>query len=224
MEKQLINFIKEDYPELAQEILERKREINKALEQVLSKIQNEEIPKFLSQSKYDTASQYQNYHKLVNKKIQKNKEFIQIMKSQKPESVEKLENIKRLPLDTRLGHNIYEDFTNTKPLAFEFEGKKYRVSSWTDMLVKTCHILYKEDSYLFKSFLHDREFNGEKKKYFSKDKCQLKIPRKIPDSDIYLDTCANSNEITRRIRRLLQEYNKTMIDYLVYLELKYTME
>ena len=63
-------------------------------------------------------------------------------------------------VDSEVIHTLHEDFTYTRPAAFEFKGSRCEVRTWQQMLTKTCEILMTSDPERFAGFEDDTSMRG----------------------------------------------------------------
>jgi GTPase SAR1 family protein len=103
------------------------------------------------------------------------------------------ENIPTTPqrISRRISDNYY---TNKSIVAFTFKGKTYSVRSWIDMLITVINIMLSTHGDKFEIVL---KLAGTKRPYFSKNSNELRIPRKINNTDIYVETNLSSNSIVK---------------------------
>jgi len=72
-----------------------------------------------------------------------------------------------------------------KVKSFEFDGKKYEVKFWKDMLPKVCAIMASRHTDRLENIL---TIKGDKHTYFSRNPDELKSPELIEGADIYVRT------------------------------------
>jgi len=93
-----------------------------------------------------------------------------------------------------------QDYTWRSIKSFTFKGRRYPVNTWKDLLVNLLNIIFGDKSEQF-----DRVFalRGPRKPYFSKNKGDLRAPRRIANSEIYVETNFNANKIVEISKQLL---------------------
>jgi len=131
-------------------------------------------------------------------------------------------NYQAYEVDAEIVHNLHEDFTYTRPAAFELEGTRYEVRTWQQMLTKTCEILMDIDRERFFKFENDPAMQGRKQKLFSNDPSNIRSPHKLKDNHIYVETNLSANSIRNLIIKMLQKYNLKTSDFKVFLRADYT--
>lgn len=94
-----------------------------------------------------------------------------------------------------------EDYTGTKPQAFILAGQRYEVKSWKDVLVKTSEIIYPHHTQDFDKVL--QLISKKKRPYFSRNPQELKAPSQIGNSQFYVDTNSNANQIVKLAKRVI---------------------
>ena len=127
-----------------------------------------------------------------------------------------------LIVDSNIPYNLYDDYTYKRPAAFELLGEKYYVKDWKEVFVKTCEILAKKDNNLFSTFVMDKGMQGRKMKYFCMDKSEIRSPREIAKTGIYVMTNMSANQIRNIIGKMLMKYEIKIADYKIYLKADYT--
>lgn len=101
---------------------------------------------------------------------------------------------------------------NGRPKAFTFNGAKYEVSSWPDMVVKFCEIVHRDNSERFNKVLDLRGRNG--RTYFSRNPNEMQSPKKMSGTDIFV-TATGIPSGYRIIEKLIAhfEYNQNNLSY-----------
>lgn len=144
---------------------------------------------------------------------------------EKSEEEEKkiIPNYEEYIVDNRTEHTLYENFTFKRPFGFRYQNneKLVKVNTWHDMLLAVCSDLYKSNTGMFISFESDRSMNGKKKKYFSKDKANMRVPVLI-SNNIYIETNLSSNSIRNLIVKLLKKYKLSIEQFKVYFRADYS--
>lgn len=126
-------------------------------------------------------------------------------------------------VDSNVQHTLYEDFTYKRPISFEFQGKKYNVRDWKDMLLQTCNAVSKIDSKIIMNFPNNKRMNGKKNIYFAYKSDEIvRSPRKIKDLDLYVATNHSANSIRNIIMNILMEYKVSVSDFKIYLRADYS--
>lgn len=96
---------------------------------------------------------------------------------------------------------ISKSYTGKSIIAFSFINKQYKVHTWKDLLIQLVNVLYK---------LHSADFNkvlnlkGRKRPYFSYIEKDLRAPKKISNTNIFVETNLSANNIVRICRDLLK--------------------
>lgn len=83
-----------------------------------------------------------------------------------------------------------DDLTGKRPIAFNFMGKTYDVNSFRSLSESLCRVLYEHDKQNFVNLENIPSVNGDKHKYFSKEKSDvMSDPVLIGDGNdaIYVD-------------------------------------
>jgi len=133
-----------------------------------------------------------------------------------------LPNYQAYEVDVEVVHNLHEDFTYTRPAAFEFKGERVEVRTWQQMLIKTCEMLMAFDRERFVNFENDPTMQGRKQKLFSTNPANNRNPHKLKDSELYVETNLSANAMRNLVIKMLQKYSLKTSDYKVYLRADYT--
>lgn len=91
---------------------------------------------------------------------------------------------------------LKDDFTHRKFRSFEFLGIKEDLKRNKDLLVKVSDILYQEHTDEFSTIVHDSGL-------FSKNPKEFRQPRKIVNTNLYIETNRSSTEIVNVCRNKL---------------------
>lgn len=96
--------------------------------------------------------------------------------------------------------DLNEDYINKKINCFHFFNIKYSPRNWIELLEIVAIKLYSNHTAEFDKCL---ELRGTRMRYFSKNKDELVVPKKISNSDFYFEAKLNANSIVRRARDLM---------------------
>ena len=142
-----------------------------------------------------------------------------------PEEKEEREipNYNDYVVDSNVQHTLYEDFTHTRPVAFELQSKKYDVRDWKDMLVQACNVAAQINKEIIMNFPNNKRMNGKKVTYFAYNKNDIvRAPKKIDNIDLFVSTNHSANSIRNIIMNILREYKISMNDFKIYLRADYS--
>ena len=95
---------------------------------------------------------------------------------------------------------IIPKITSSGPKIFEFDGKKYEVKFWKDMLPKVCAIMASRHTDRLENIL---TIKGDKHTYFSRNQGELKSPELIEGTDIYVRTDFHKSMLLHVSKRVL---------------------
>lgn len=125
-------------------------------------------------------------------------------------------------VDTNVEHTLYEDYTHKRPWAFRMnEQNIIQVSTWKEMLIKTCELLMAVDEEKIMGFENLDRMNGRKRKYFSAVEDNMKEPMSV-NGKVFVETHMNSNGFRNLIIKLLKEYDFKVSEFKIYLKADYT--
>ena len=111
-----------------------------------------------------------------------------------------------------------DDYTGTTPSVLKILGETHDVDSWADALtVGVAAILRDVDD-------HDRikEVSGRKRTYFVEEGQQSELvkPRRIPDTNLYLETNFSANDCVRKIEQVMVKYGYDRTELEIFTEEK----
>lgn len=126
-------------------------------------------------------------------------------------------NYENYRVNEEVSYNLYTDFTHKKPAAFSLEGKKYPARKWQYVFMQTCEILAQKDAMLFSTFVNDDTMQGRTRIYFSTERDEIRKPKKIKGTNIFVETNLSANNIRNIIVNMLERYNISKNQYQIYL-------
>jgi hypothetical protein len=100
-----------------------------------------------------------------------------------------------------------ETYVDKSIQAFTFNGRKHSVRAWDEVLPTLCDAIAATHAADFEKVLW---ISDDQKPRFSRYSDQLRIPEKIKQTDIYVETKLNPDEVVKTAQKLLTEfgYNK----------------
>ncbi len=104
---------------------------------------------------------------------------------------------------------IDASYTYKSISSFVFKGKKYEVNSWRDMLIQICNIMLASHRDRFEQVLN---LVGRKRPYFTRNKKELRFPKIINGTDIYVETNLSANSILKLSIDILSLFGYTRDD------------
>ncbi len=228
-------YIKENFPKDAREIIDVLDLLNLALDGVLdsANIQISELHKAKEYSKSKELIDFSEQLSNVQSTLSEYSALL-IDPDQDSEEDDELDldiDKKGLPdyaayaIDDKIPHSLYENFTYTKATAFSFKGTRYEVKNMQDVLLQTCNLLAGIDIQKIKSFVNDPTMKGRVVSYFGIEAVKTESGYKnvkIPNTDIYVWTNLSSNLIRNLIRKLLKKYDISFSDFQIFLRADYT--
>jgi len=91
-------------------------------------------------------------------------------------------------------------YTNSRINAFELRGQRYKVDTWIEMLLKLSEMMLYKNGKDFEKVL---TLKGTKRPYFSRNQNEIRIPKKVGNSEIYLETNLGANSIVNISKRMV---------------------
>jgi len=233
MEK-LISFLKNEFPKDAFDIQECLDLLNQCIEGSVEKIKDAykvAIDKCDFQKTTILNEILQSIHK-VHGKLEEYSKLLQIDDDIEEEIIQK-ENLENEPeeltdhdsfrVDKNIPYTLYYDYTYKRPAGFEVFGMRHDAKDWKEMFVKICEILAEKDPMTFKTFVNDKSMQGRKVSYFCKDQKDIRSPKHVKGTDIYIMTNMSANQIRNVIERMLRRYDIKINDFKIYLKADYTV-
>lgn len=125
-------------------------------------------------------------------------------------------------VDQTIPYKLTEDFKNTSPCAFSFEGEKYLVDNWYEITIKMCEILYKKNTKLFSDIVGSCAIKGRKNAYiaFVNDypAKSIGVPKPLLDTNIVVEQRLSANQHMIVVKRLLDKFRIPRTTINIYLE------
>ena len=119
-------------------------------------------------------------------------------------------------------HDLFENFTHKRPVAFTLEGQRYSARDWKQILRIVCEVLNQRNPQLFKSFVNDPQMQGNTRTYFSFSDKNMYNPKKISGSDVFIETNHSANTICSIIGDMIEKYNIPVPSVKIYLRADYS--
>ena len=224
---EMVKIIKEFFPEKAVELsvtLELLRDTMEDTRQDINKL----LGNFSNQGQYEAMFPHIQLATAILEYMARVQELQATLEPEEQIPVKSNEEEPGLPdyqaytVDSEVVHTLHEDFTYTRPAAFEFKGERVEVRTWQQMLVKTCEMLLTIDRERFIKFENDPTMQGRKQKLFSTNPSNIRNPQKIKDSKLYVETNLSANSIRNLIIKMLQKFSLKLSEYKVFLRADYT--
>ena len=109
------------------------------------------------------------------------------------------------PVETDLspGPSSSGSVTGKKPVPFTFNGSRYEVTSWKEMLIKLCEIVHSAHKNRFEEVLNLR---GKTRPSFSRNNNDLVFPAQISGTKIFVETHGNAKMFKKRAEDLIVNF------------------
>ena len=95
------------------------------------------------------------------------------------------------------------EFSNRKPISFIFEGERFPVSQWNEILLSLCNLLYEKYRSEFDVVL---DMRGSKRQYFSNNPSGMNIPMQIENSNFYVETNWSAKGTVTFCKRIIERF------------------
>ncbi|MCG3083197.1 hypothetical protein JEG43_06295 [Anoxybacillus sp. LAT_35] len=224
--KELISLIKEEVPNKAIDLMDSLELLKETIADTLTEILKKSHTAFQQRN----LTKWNELNRLIDQIVPIEERIAQIIEeldldvTVKENEMERrtLPNYSDYLVDSNVEHTLYEDYTHRRPCAFKMnDNPRIEVSTWKEMLIKTCEILMEKDEEKFLSFEHLDKMNGKKRKYFSVSSDGMREPVSIKGK-MYIETLMSSNGFRNLVIKLLKEYNLKISDYKIYLRADYS--
>lgn len=225
--KELYYTLQDIFPNYAEEILRGLFLLNDGLEKTKESIGN--IP-------YKILKENNNLDKITDMEnkiddLLKSISALGIDITAYQDSSDKRDDVKSKSIDSSIpdqpiDENLFQkmDFTGTKPIKFKLLGEEREITSWKDLFFFTCEYLSLLDRGIFDEFVHNPEFRGRTRWYFSYDKKQISTPELINNTNIYAEKNLPANIIRDLLVRMFKRYKIKESDFQVYLKSRYRLK
>ncbi|XOB98385.1 restriction endonuclease [Deinococcota bacterium DY0809b] len=94
-----------------------------------------------------------------------------------------------------------------KPTSVWIFNQEYPVNTWKDVLLKTAEVIYELHPYNFEN--KASALRGTERQYIARSKNNMISPKKIPGSELWIETNFSREDILRMSRRLLSLFGYT---------------
>jgi hypothetical protein len=98
---------------------------------------------------------------------------------------------------------INQSFTDMSIQSFRFNGHKYQIRAWDQVLSTLCEYFASQHEKDFEKVLW---ISDDQKTCFSRYSDQLRIPEKIKQTDIFVETKMTPDEVVKTAEKLLEEF------------------
>ncbi len=176
----------------------KKRRGRKTTRRKTSKTQRKAKKAASSKKKTEKASK-------EKKSVKKTRTVKPPVSEDSPPYVEKLEDLGEIQKEQKIILDTVHPstFIGKKPKSFTFLGQPIEVKKWKDVLTNVCNILAKARENDFEKVL---ELKGRKRLYFSKNPDDLKEPKQVIGTDIYVETNFNASNLYSIILKVLKAF------------------
>lgn len=224
MNKNIIEFLKENHQSKAIELEDKFSSVNIILRDVMGDLISK--AQVLQEKKdYNEVMNVVEIQKNINEAMNSNQKLISQLRI---ENLKEADKESRLTLDddylldSKVPYNLKEDFRFKRPYAFSMGEHYAKVSTWKELLVATCNYLNKLNPEMFHSFASDQSMQWGKTYNFSENKDLLRGPALIEGSNVYVETNKDSIAVRQLIIKMLERYNLDVLEFKVYLRADYT--
>lgn len=229
--EKLSEFVKENVPTHAEELCTAIDLLVTTVDNTKSAIDGT-VPKLLSNNNYDLVKVFTEKSQEISEVITLLNSYINLMIIKDDENdcdlIEDEEEIilannnekidyEKYRVDESIPYNIYTDFTYKKPAAFSIDGVKYEARQWKQVFLKTCELLCNKNRNAFEEFINNKNMQGKKRAYFSLSKEGMLKPKKVPNTNIFIETNLSANNTRNIIFNMLEKYGIPKSKYLIYL-------
>lgn len=96
--------------------------------------------------------------------------------------------------------------------SFSFDGKKFESNTWRDIPIEICNILYKK---------HENDFSrvfslkGRTREYFSMNPNELLAPKKIGNSEVFIECNFSANDLVSLSKRIIELFGYNYDDLII---------
>lgn len=112
----------------------------------------------------------------------------------------------------KIGTETNESYISKSVTAFNFKGTRYEVRFWKDILIKICNLMSSMHRNNFERVLN---LQGRKRPYFTKNSNELRIPKKIKGTDIFVEINLSANSIVKMCLDVLSLFGYSKEDFTI---------
>lgn len=219
MNQNVIEFLSENHKgatiELGKKMNEFGSSLNSLLEEIVNKTQELQVNK-----RYDEALLSIQAQEEINRILNQNESIVsELLELQGSNETIDYGEYKA---DENVAYSLKDDFKFKRPYKFELENHTSEISTWKEMLIKTCEYLNSIDKKLFESFAEDKSMQWGDTHNFSKDPEMLRRPVKVTKSKVYVETSKDSIAVRQIVAKMLDKYNIDKEKYKVFIRADYT--
>ena len=100
----------------------------------------------------------------------------------------------------KMSSSLSENYTGKSIVAFTFKGRRYDVRSWREMLIRITELMLSAHREQFNKVLN---LVGRKRPYFTRNPNELRIPERVDNTNIYVETHLNANSIVKLSKNII---------------------
>lgn len=213
----IVEYLNENHEEKMSMFGERMSLVNKTLNELLEEV-IENTQDLQLNKRYNEAITSIKIQEELNKVIQLNYNIIGELTPSKKEVIDYGEH----KADENIAYTLKDDFKFKRPYKFKLGKHEEEITTWKEMLIKTCEYLNKLNPTLFDSFTRDKSMQWGDTFNFSKDKELLRGPVKISNSDVFVETNKDSIAVRQIVAKMLDKFGINKEEYKVFIRADYT--
>lgn len=227
--KQLLNIIRNEFPDKAIDLLDSLELLEIVLDDTLGYV-GKKVSSAIENKEYDKLDYYSQIAQMIGQYEAKILDIISIIdlneidleKTNIGNQESNIPDYDKYLVDNEVEYSLRENFTHKRPYGFKLKNDELILTNtWQAMFLQLCKQLLKIDEGKIHGFEKLKYMNGSKSQYFASDPSKMRMPEKIADN-LYIETNKNANAIRNLMIKMLKEYGYSIDDFKVYLKADYT--
>ena len=101
---------------------------------------------------------------------------------------------------SQISHPPSGGYTGKSIVLFTFKGTRYPVRSWKEMLTKITNLMLSAHREQFYKVLN---LKGRKRPYFTRNPNELRVPERINNTEVYVETNLSANSIVKLSKSII---------------------
>jgi len=101
---------------------------------------------------------------------------------------------------SQISHPSPGGYTGKSIVVFTFKGTRYPVRSWKEMLIKITNLMLSAHKEQFYKVLN---LKGWKRPYFTRNPNELRVPERINNTEVYVETHLSANSIVKLSKSII---------------------
>lgn len=226
MQENIMDYVRTNHKGYAIELGEKMSEVNVALNKLLNEV-IEQTQQYQLAHNYEEALKSIKMQETISNMLSANENVINELIEKELREIpepkkQKVVELDEYQVDENVAYTLNDDFRFKRPYKFQLNEHVEEVSTWKEMLVKTCEYLNQLNPKTFEAFASDKSMQWGETYNFSKKAKLLRAPVKINNSNVYIETSKDSIAVRQMIAKMLGKFEIDKESFKVFLRADYT--